>query len=122
MIEQLLLGDHIIPAQAEQHISGAVKADSMLRREQEDQHVVEHHEHRRKAQHKAHIPQADPGKGKQPHAHKRQEDQKTGVVGAHGRKAPQQQTDQLGGPGEPVDGRGPVDIVEQISHRSASRS
>ena len=59
VIKQLFLGDRIVSAQAEQHALCAVNAHAVLGREQKDQHIVQHHEYRRKAQHEGHVPYSD---------------------------------------------------------------
>ena len=123
MIKQLLLCEHIVPAQTQQHMLRPVNAHAVLGREEKDQHIVQHHEYGGKAQHEGHIPDFDPGDAEKHDTDHRQHRQKAGVIGGHGGQAPQQQAHQLCGSGEPVYGRGAVDVVEDIGHlRHTSRS
>ena len=59
MIKQLLLCDHIVPAQTQQHIFCPVDAHAVLGREEKNQHIVQHHEHRGKAKHEGDVPYFD---------------------------------------------------------------
>ena len=104
-------------------MAAAVDRDPMLGGDGKDGQVIEHHKGRREAQHAGHILHADLREGEEAKTQQRHKRQQPGIVGEHGCEAPEEHADELGGPGEGVDGRGAVDVMEDVGHfRATSRS
>ena len=118
MIKQLLRRDGIAADALQQHRAGAIDLHAVLGAEQIDQQIVEHQKDQCGAQHEGNILHPDLGHLEQHQCAHRQHRQKGGVEAAHGAKAPQNQTEQLGSAGELMNGRGTVDVVEQVGHRA----
>ena len=116
MVKQLLQCQLIAARPGPDDMAALVQTDTVLRREQKYQDIVQHHKNHREPQHEGYIREPDPGDDKQSQAQDRQQSQEPCIIGTHGSHAPQQQTDQLCRAGEAMDRGRSVDIIENVSH------
>ena len=120
VVEQLLRRQRIPSRQGQQHRAAAVQLGTVAGTEQVDQHIVQDHVYDHGSQGKGDVLHPELCRPKQDQSGDSQGRQQRRVEAGHGGHAPQQQTHQLAGAGEPVDGRGAVNVVKQVGHLRTS--